>query len=57
MARYLGWMLPAMNHPERVSFLRALPPPVFALVRELATQVLPVADEAMLAHALETQFA
>jgi Hemerythrin HHE cation binding domain len=48
MGRYLTWMLPSMNHTERVKFLGVLPPPVFAFVRELAKQVLEPADEAML---------
>jgi hypothetical protein len=48
MARYLRVMLPAMNPGERVTFLGHLPPPVFAFVRALATEVLSVDEEARL---------
>jgi len=44
MAKYLRYMLPAMNRFERVTFLGHLPPPVFEFVRALAGEVL-TADE------------
>ena len=52
MARYLRWMLPAMNPSERASFLGMLPPPVFEFVRALAKQVLTPADDQKLEIAL-----
>jgi iron-sulfur cluster repair protein YtfE (RIC family) len=45
MSRYLRWMLPAMNLPERVGFLSMLPPPVFDFVRAVAKQVLTPAED------------
>lgn len=52
MARYLRWMLPAMNPSERASFLGVLPPPVFGFVRAMAAQVLTAAEDAALENAL-----
>jgi hypothetical protein len=57
MARYLRWMLPAMNPAERASFLAVLPPPVFEFVRALAKQVLTPADDEKLEAALSATFA
>lgn len=52
MERFLRWMLPAMNTPERASFLGMLPPPVFELVRGLAKQVLTPAEDLALEQRL-----
>lgn len=59
MARYLTWMLPAMNTEERATFLGSLqagaPEPVFLFVRGLASQVLSPADDAKLEKALTAE--
>lgn len=56
MARYLTWMLPAMNHAERASFLGGIqmgaPEPVFQFIRALASKVLTPAEDAKLDEAL-----
>lgn len=52
MARYLRWMLPAMNPIERATFIGFLPPPIFEFVRGLAKQVLSAKDDAKLEQAL-----
>ena len=52
MARYLRYMLPAMNPYERVTFLGHLPPPVFEFVRSLATEVLPAEEDLRLSSDL-----
>lgn len=48
MGRYLRYMLPAMSPTERATFLGHLPPPVFAFVRALATEVLGADEDARL---------
>lgn len=48
LARYLRWMIPAMNPAERVAFLGHVPPPVFGFVRGLASEVLSAEDDARL---------
>lgn len=56
MTRYLRWMIPAMNTPERVGMLGSMksgaPAEVFAGVRELARSVLSPADDAALSSGL-----
>ncbi|HEY0142853.1 MAG TPA: hemerythrin domain-containing protein [Thermoanaerobaculia bacterium] len=56
LARYLTWMLPAMTHSERASFLGGIqqgaPEPLFRFIRQLASQVLTPAEDAKLETAL-----
>lgn len=56
MARYLRWMLPAMNGAERIVFLSNVragaPEPVFGFIRGLAAQVLTPAEDAALEEGL-----
>ena len=56
MDRMLRWMLPAMNNAERAGMLTGMrqsaPPPVFAFVRGLATEVLSEEQNAALAESL-----
>ncbi len=56
LARFLSWMLPAMNHPERVEMLGAMqqtaPPEVFAFVLDLSRSVLTVNEMEALERSL-----
>lgn len=56
LARFLSWMIPAMNHPERVEMLTGMrdrgPAEVFIFVRDLSRSVLSEADYAALENAL-----
>jgi hypothetical protein len=61
MAKYLAWMLPAMNNPERIGMLAGMkegaPPEVYAFVRGLAEEVLSANDNAALERGLTMKVA
>jgi hypothetical protein len=56
MAAVLRWMLPAMNHDERIGMLAGMrataPAPAFDGAMQLARQRLPAAEFARLEHTL-----
>ncbi|HET7437489.1 MAG TPA: hemerythrin domain-containing protein [Thermoanaerobaculia bacterium] len=56
MARFLGWMIPAINGSERVAMLAGMqagaPAEVFAFVREIARKALTPHEDAALDRAL-----
>lgn len=59
MGQVLHWMLPAMNHAERIDMLTGMrataPAPAFEGAMQLALQRLPQREWTRLAHALEAQ--
>ena len=53
MAKVMHWMLPALNHDERVGLIAGMPPQAFDGAMQIARERLSVADASKLARAFE----
>ena len=53
MGQVMHWMLPALNHDERVGLIAGMPPQAFDGAMQIARERLSVADASKLARAFE----